>query len=144
VVFRLTPPTSAGGSYTEDVLHAFTGGSDGAAPGGPLTLGASGELFGITAGGAGSGCAASQGCGLVFELKAPASGAAPWTESILYTFTGGLDGGESSSGLLLFPKFDLFGNRHFTAFGTTLVGGAAGNGGGTGSGTVFTMSLQPK
>src|SRR6185437_7479795 len=28
-VFKLTPPTTAGGKWTQSVLHAFTGGADG-------------------------------------------------------------------------------------------------------------------
>jgi hypothetical protein len=38
-VFELTPPTQPGGAWTETVLHAFTGGSDGQFPYGGLLRG---------------------------------------------------------------------------------------------------------
>ena len=41
-VFSLTPPTTAGGSWTEAVLYSFTGGADGAAPLAPVLLGKNG------------------------------------------------------------------------------------------------------
>jgi len=47
-VFKLTPPTTPGGSWTETVLHSFAGPDDGAiAIAGP-TIGPSGAIFGTT------------------------------------------------------------------------------------------------
>jgi uncharacterized repeat protein (TIGR03803 family) len=60
-LFQLTP------SDTLTVLHSFTGGSDGAWPGGDLLVDAAGNLYGTTTGG-GAG-----GQGAVFELTVPAS-----------------------------------------------------------------------
>ena len=53
-VFSLKPPTSTGGSWTETVLHNFSG-PDGALPGTTLAIGSGGVLYGTTAeGGSGS------------------------------------------------------------------------------------------
>ncbi len=74
-VFKLTPPASAGGTWTETVLYAFTGGSDGANPQAGLILDASGALYGTTTEG-GASCPPSystRGCGTVFKLTPPAS-----------------------------------------------------------------------
>ena len=55
-VFKLTP---SGGSWTYTVLHDFTGGSDGASPGG-LIIHENGNLYGATdSGGAYGGCGVS-------------------------------------------------------------------------------------
>ena len=58
-VFRLTP---SNGGWIYDDLHDFTNGSDGSAPIGGVTLDASGNLYGTTAGGG------SAGVGVVFEI----------------------------------------------------------------------------
>lgn len=107
-VFRLTPPTS-GGVWTESILHAFTGGSDGDAPEfGPI-FGASGNLLGTT----------WAGFGTVFELTP--SG----TLTTLHTFDYYTDGG-SPSGLVHDAKGNLYG---------TTGGGGSGN-----AGTVFMVT----
>jgi len=51
-------------------LHAFTGGSDGAAPNGGLLIGKSGTLYGTTQAGGDTSCYTQQasGCGVVFKL----------------------------------------------------------------------------
>jgi uncharacterized repeat protein (TIGR03803 family) len=43
-VFKLSP--SKGGQWTYTSLHDFTGGSDGASPGGNVIIDASGNLYG--------------------------------------------------------------------------------------------------
>ena len=50
-VFKLTP--SSRGTWTKTILHAFSGGNDGAFPAAPLVMDPSGNLFG-TAGGGGT------------------------------------------------------------------------------------------
>ena len=114
VVFKLAP------DGTETVLHAFTGGSDGAYPGvGPLIADSAGNLYGTTQVGGAS------GQGVVFKL-AP-NGTGGWTESVLYSFTGGSDGGQPFYGSLI---ADGAGNL----YGTTVGGGASG------AGVVFKLS----
>jgi len=52
IVFQLTPPSLAGGAWTEATLHIFTGyPGDGDTPFGPPVLGADGVLYGTTYGG---------------------------------------------------------------------------------------------
>jgi uncharacterized repeat protein (TIGR03803 family) len=98
-VFELSP--SADGTWTESVLHVFTGrmrrGVDGDAPNG-VTFDNLGNLYGTTQYGGG------EGAGLVFKLT-PASGT--WSESILHTFA--KDGENPQSPLLIDPAGHLYG-----------------------------------
>ena len=103
-----------GGGWTETVLHSFAAnGTDGYDPGSGLTFDAAGNLYGTTIfGGAFRG-------GTIFELSPTKSGS--WTETILYNFTGGNDGGFPQYGSLVFdPKGNLY--------GTTQNGGTLGYG----------------
>jgi hypothetical protein len=62
-VFELSPPATAGGAWTETVLHAFTDKlSDGANPYAGLIAGSKDNLYGATYYGGGS------GSGTVFEV----------------------------------------------------------------------------
>jgi uncharacterized repeat protein (TIGR03803 family) len=107
----------------ETILHTFTGSPDGAFPFlGALILDEAGNLYGTTADGGQPGCFGS-GCGIVFELS-PGNGG--WTETILYTFTGGGDGANPYAGVLLDPQGNLV--------GTTFAGGSSNHG------TVFELS----
>ena len=91
VVFKLAP--NGAGGYTESVLYAFTGGSDGGGPAAGLIADGAGNLYGTTADGG------AAGAGLVFKL-AP-NGAGGYTESVLYAFTGGAsDGAVPLAGLI--------------------------------------------
>src|SRR5579864_4352248 len=120
--FKLTKGSN--GQWTETVLYAFQGAPiDGQGPGGQLLLDAQGNLYGTTFYG-GPGSCLSEGCGLIFQLTPTSSG--PWTENILYTFTGRSDGGIPSGALSIDTKGNLF--------GTTTVDGSS-NGG-----TVFEFS----
>ncbi len=110
----------------ESVLHAFTSGEDGAYPVAGLIFDAQGNLYGTTQNGGGTGCD-GEGCGVVFKIAA-ASG----KETILYTFTGGADGGAPSAGLLL----DAQGNLYGTTYMGGLVNCAVPN---FGCGTVFKL-----
>lgn len=64
-----------------ETIYKFAGPPDGAAPQG-LAAGPAGVLYGTTAYGG------SAGYGTVFQLTPPSTGSGPWTESILYEFTG--------------------------------------------------------
>jgi uncharacterized repeat protein (TIGR03803 family) len=106
-VFSLTPGTSG---WTKTVLYSFTGGSDGANPYAGLISDSAGNLYGTTENGGSSNC---KGCGVVFQLAPNSKGG--WTESVLYSFFGGLDGAYPLAALV----FDGVGNL----YGTTEGGG---------------------
>jgi hypothetical protein len=131
VVFKL-----AHGSWKETELYSFTGGSDGNLPTSPLVFDSSGNLYGMT--GSGGDLAApctfgtekNIGCGVIFKLKPTGKG--PWTESVLYAFTGAADGSSPESNLLL----DSGGN----IFGITEAGGNTSGCNGAGCGVVFELT----
>jgi uncharacterized repeat protein (TIGR03803 family) len=101
VVFMLT---HSGNSWKESVLYSFTGGRDGAGPGGGLILDQkTGYLYGTAAsGGKPNGCAGGNGCGVVYQLVTVKGG--QWKQQVLHTFSGGRDGATGSLGRLLFDK----------------------------------------
>jgi uncharacterized repeat protein (TIGR03803 family) len=109
VVFELSP---SNGSWTETVLYTFTGGSDGSKPLTGLIFDQDGNLYGTTAyGGTGSCNVFWPGCGTIFELS-PSKGG--WTETVLHSFRGGMDGNTPSGKLI----FDTRGNLYGTTAGT--------------------------
>jgi uncharacterized repeat protein (TIGR03803 family) len=109
VVYKLTP---SGGGWSESVLYSFTNqGGDGANPWAGVVFDQSGNLFGTTVHGG------AYGGGTVYELSPSGGG---WTEKVLYSFTGGADGGSPYAGL----TFDQAGNL----YGATVAGGT-GKGG---------------
>jgi uncharacterized repeat protein (TIGR03803 family) len=110
--FMLTP--NAGGGWTEEGLHSFGNGKDGAFPYGSLIFDAAGNLYGTTNYGGASG-----GYGIVFELKRQADGG--WTEEVLHNFDGNGKDGYGPYGSLI---FDAAGNL----YGTTEQGGDYGRG----------------
>jgi uncharacterized repeat protein (TIGR03803 family) len=124
-VFELGKTASG---YTFHILHQFTGGSDGGTPFAGLTLDAAGNLYGTAA--FGGSCVYAPGCGVVYELSPTTSG--PWTETVLYSFQDGNDGGVPESQLV----FDAAGNL----YGTTEGGGSGSCGLGAPCGVVFELS----
>jgi uncharacterized repeat protein (TIGR03803 family) len=108
VVFELTP--LAGGKWLETILYRFRGynNRDGNSPGGALLFDSSGNLYGTTEGGG-----SSSYYGTAFKLAPTSRG--DWTESILYSFSGGTDGAYPGASL----TFDRGGNL----YGTTPEGG---------------------
>jgi uncharacterized repeat protein (TIGR03803 family) len=76
VVFEMSP--GSGGTWTEHILHRFTG-SDGWSPQAGVILDQAGDLYGTTYWGGSSGC--GNGCGVVFKLS-PATGNR-WKETII-------------------------------------------------------------
>jgi uncharacterized repeat protein (TIGR03803 family) len=108
--------------WIETPLYKFSGHSDGSNPyGATVVFDQAGNLYGTTFGGGGGSCTA--GCGVVYKLTPAGSG---WTESVVYTFTGGADGASPWAGVTL----DQAGNL----YGTTSSGGAFGGG------TVYELS----
>jgi uncharacterized repeat protein (TIGR03803 family) len=128
--FKLSP--SSGGTWTETVLHSFTG-SDGYGPQSNLIMDSTGSLYGTTiGGGAGTSCGAGNGCGTVFKLSPDSSGG--WTESVLHSFDFH-DGSNPSGGLV----FDASGNLYgMTTWGVNTV--ACNVGSNTGCGVVYKVS----
>ena len=108
-VFKLTPPASKGGQWSETILHSFANGpGDGAYPWAPVILGSDGTLYGVASSGGLSNPACS-GCGVVFALSPPKRGHA-WTETILHAFTGAPHDGSNPIGALIFgPDGSLYG-----------------------------------
>ena len=112
-VFKLARDRGDPG-WTETVLYtfkgrAFGGGPDGANPYDGLVFDAAGNLYGTTEWGG------PPAMGTVFKLSPNPDGS--WSESVLYTFKGGSDGGHPRAGLALDQAGNLFG---------TTAGGAGG------------------
>ncbi len=105
VIFKLTP--TADGPWKETVLYAFTGGTDGSEPFDRLIFDSSGNLYGTASIGGNDSCGPPFGCGVAFELSP--SGEGPWTESVLYTFNDGSDGGFPFAGLTFDKQGNLYG-----------------------------------
>ena len=103
-VFMLAPPAATGASWTETILHSFSGGSDGRSPEWGVVLDSLGNIYGTTVAGGRTGCRV--GCGTVFELATTQNG---WVKTILYDFTGGIDGGVPTGNLVTDPTGDLYG-----------------------------------
>lgn len=121
VAFELTP--TAEGPWTETVLHAFTGGSDGENPLASLVMDAAGNLYGTDMAGGTGEC--TYGCGVAFELSPTSTGV--WHFTVLHSFEGHRDGSYPQAALV----FDAMGNL----YGTAVRGGASCS-----CGTVFELS----
>jgi uncharacterized repeat protein (TIGR03803 family) len=93
----------------ETVLYSFTGGTDGANPSAGVVRDAKGNLYGTTYSGGDLSCTSiygTPGCGVVFKLDTAG------TETALYSFTGGTDGGEPQ-GLVIDNAGNLYGITFF-------------------------------
>jgi len=126
-VFKLTP--NLGGSWTQTVLHHFTG-SDGSNIVAGVISDATGNLYGAaTRGGA-------DGSGVVFKLKPNPDGS--WTQSVLHTFAGGSDGTYPDHGSLVL-------DGHGNLYGATADGGTGSCSfvGLPGCGAIFELTPNP-
>ncbi len=120
VVYKI----SATGGYT--VLYSFTGpGAGGGAPVSTVIRDSSGNLYG-TASGWGITASGQAGEGLVFKLSP--SG----VYTVLYTFSGGADGGLPQSNVVLDKAGNLYGSAD--------IGGNTALFGGLGAGVLFEIS----
>jgi uncharacterized repeat protein (TIGR03803 family) len=103
----------SGDSWTENVLHNFSGGEDGAGPNAGVVMDSQGRLYGTTVEGGGRGvCEESPNntnlyCGTVFLLTPLPSGS--WTISYLHRFSDGADGGEPTAAVVLDKKHNVYG-----------------------------------
>jgi uncharacterized repeat protein (TIGR03803 family) len=101
-------------AQTLNVVHNFTGGSDGGNPVNGFTSGVDGRLFGTASSGG------TSGYGVVFKVTAEGA------ETVLHNFAGGSDGAT--------PNGSVLEGKGGALFGTTTAGGASG------SGTVFKLN----
>ena len=118
--FSLTPPASAGDSWTETVLYSFQGTPDGGAPYAELTIGSGGVLYGTTRYGG------ATGVGTVFSLTPPATPGGVWTETVLHSFDARRDGAEPWAGVAIAASGSLCGTtagyiRSHVYYGTAFV-----------------------
>jgi uncharacterized repeat protein (TIGR03803 family) len=107
-IFKLTPPSTSGGAWTETVLHNFSSGHDGAEPFYGITFAGHGIFYGFTPYGG------IFGNGTFYQMTAGGK------ETVLYTFRNSTDGGAPSGA----PVLDALGN----VYGTANVGGATNDG----------------
>lgn len=115
VTYKLT---KSGDTWTQRVIHAFTGGADGSGPGSRVAVDKRGNVYGMTPTGG------ANGLGVIYLLRPRSSGG--YALRVIHTFTGASDGSSGSAGKLV-----LRGGRIF---------GAATTGGNHGSGTVFQLT----
>ena len=110
-VFQLSPNGSGG--FIPNVIHTFAGPpTDGINAMGTPALDRDGNLYGTTyAGGASDN-------GTVYKLSPGQNGS--WKEEVLYSFTGGVDGGKPIAGVSLDLRKNIY--------GTTSLGGTRGKG----------------
>jgi hypothetical protein len=120
VVFKLSPPSPPSKTWTETIIHSFSGLGDGSYTFGPVLLDNAGNVYGVA--NQGGSC---PGCGVVYQLAPPQTVDESWTENVLHDFSGSGDGAHPYGGLV----FDSAGNL----YGTT-------QGGGQGHGVVFTLT----
>jgi len=117
VVFKLDTTNA------ETVLYSFMGGTDGAYPSGALLRDAAGNLYGT----ASLGGAFNQG--VVFKVDTLGN------ETVLYSFTGGADGGSPGGGVVT----DASGNLYGTAAAGGITKGICAKGIPAGCGVVFKL-----
>ncbi len=116
---------------TESVLYSFTGYADGGRPYSGVIRDASGNLYGVANFGGNGAC--TGGCGTIFELGASGS------LTVLYSFTGGADGGNPIGGMAMNGSGDLYGTAQ--NYGDLKCNKRGGN---PGCGTVFRLNAARK
>jgi hypothetical protein len=142
-VYELTPPVAAGGAWTETTIHSFGNAPDAGGPQAGLVIGTGGVLYGTTffGGSGGAPCEFENGpgCGAVFQLTPPAEAGGPWTETVIYGFTGtNGDGAFPAGGVVLGPNGVLYGTTQYG--GSVIAGSPCNNYGVSGCGTVSQLT----
>lgn len=90
-------------AQTEKSIYEFLGAPDGSQPRSGLVADKAGNFYGTTVEGG------TDGFGAVFELSPPTVSGGSWTESVLYSFTGGADGLGPQGTLALDASGNLYG-----------------------------------
>ncbi len=126
-VFQLAPPSQGQTAWTQSVLYSFAGGTDGISPQSGLVADATGALYGTTQQGG------SANLGTVYKLTPPAQGSTTWTETVLHSFTGKLDGSVPLGPVVLDHNGAIFGM-------TNQGGGKCPQWTASGCGTVFEIT----
>jgi hypothetical protein len=147
-VYKLSPPAKKGQQWTETILYNFQGGTDGYFPWGDLAFDTTGNLYGATQFGGGKGTTCNQfyggNCGSAFKLSPPKQKSGVWKEKVLYAFKGVAagaqfgDGANPNGGLVFDSKGTIYGTTYFG--GSNKKGKCEGGPGGTGCGTVFSLT----
>lgn len=114
VVYKLT---NSKGTWTQTVVHAFTGGNDGSGPGARVTVDRAGNIYGMAPTGG------AFGLGTIYKIRPVPHGS--WTFNVIHAFTGGPDGATGSAGRMILRNGHLY--------------GAVTAGGNFGSGIVFEL-----
>ena len=114
VVYKLT---NSGGTWTQTVIHAFTGGDDGSGPGARVTVDRSGNMYGM-----------APDRWHIWRRHDLQNSSTRWELDfqVIHTFTGGADGSSGSAGRMLLSHGRLY--------------GAATAGGLYGAGVVFELT----
>jgi hypothetical protein len=124
--YELTPPASAGGAWSETVLHKVADAANPASALPPYKT----SVLGIT-----ESDTSVTGGGTVFQLKPLVTPPGTWKEIILHSFGSAGDGTAPTAGLIKFSS---------AYYGTTTAGGTAGcksvTPGPDGCGTIFKMT----
>jgi len=106
-VFELVAGGS--GTWTQTVLHSFTGGSDGASPfGSTPVFDSAGNLYGLAADGG------PHDYGVVYQLSRGSNGV--WKYRVVYAFLGGASGNGPTGDLVIDSGGNLFGTTKYTVF----------------------------
>ena len=115
VVYKLS---NTGGTWTQTVIHAFTGGDDGSGPGARVTVDRAGNVYGMAPTGG------VYGLGTIYKIHRASN--RTWIFGVLHAFTGGTDGATGSAGRMILRNGRLY--------------GAVTAGGRYGSGVVFELN----
>jgi uncharacterized repeat protein (TIGR03803 family) len=94
-------------AQTLTVLYNFSDHTDGGFPQDGLVMDAQGNLFGTAAGGGNLAVCTGSGCGVVFKITPSGQ------ETVVHTFSGGVNGGIPQAGVILDAKGDIYGMTPF-------------------------------
>ena len=123
--YELTPP-AGNGAWKETVLHNFSGSNGAGGPGGTVTLGPNGVLYGTV-----SQSGTVNASGQIYQLTPPAQPGGAWTETVLYNFPG-------FKGDATTPAYTLAIDPQGNLYGTSVFGGSTACY--LGCGTVFKLA----